>query len=175
MPPLATSHIAQDILDLDLSQLCDHLVETHHVYIREHGPVILDLLAQVQAKYQQNTDIKKIQILFWHLYQDLLQHLPKEEHVLFPMAKQLLTGSMTLHCGPPSGPIGVMEYEHEKADNELKELRNITQNYQIPVDSDAVVQTLFNALKAFDADLVMHMNKENNLLFPAILKQGLKV
>lgn len=174
MTVFETLNISPEIQNMDLAQLCDHLVESHHAYIRDQGPMILDLLAQVQAQNSQNSSIKKIQDLFGQMFQGLIQHLPKEEQVLFPMAKQLCaaTGPVAMHCGPLSGPIGVMMYEHDIADTELQELRILTQKYSAPADADAVVQKLFDALKAFDEDLELHMLIENSLLFPGILKKS---
>ena len=163
--------LPSEITQLDLPQLCDHLVDTHHVYIREQGPIILDLLAQVDSKYNNHSQLKQIQLLFSKMYQGLIQHLPKEEQVLFPMCKQIAaaSGPMMMHCGSLSNPIGAMEYEHEIAESELKELRTLTQDYLNPETDDPVMKKLYQALKDFDADLVLHMHKENNLLFPRIL------
>ena len=48
----------------------------------------------------------------------------------------------------------------------------MTQNYTVPADADTVMHTLFDALKAFDQDLELHMLKENTLLFPSLLKKA---
>ena len=55
--------------------------------------------------------------VFAEFHPALMQHLMKEERVLFPMLRQLddPNGERAFHCGSVGNPIGMMLKEHDEA------------------------------------------------------------
>lgn len=163
-----------EIPEMELGELCDYLETNHHAYIREQGPVILDLLAQVQRKTPVLECGAKLEALFRELLQDLFQHLPKEEQVLFPICRQMARAEpFALPCGSTlQNPVRMMQYEHDRTEALLGQLRPLVQKYGSAENADAITSHLFQALADFDADLQQHMYLENEHLFPRMLSQA---
>ena len=51
----------------------------------------------------------------------------------------------------------------------LAELRALTDGFEPPPDGCASYRQLYAALSELDTDTHLHVHKENNLLFPAVL------
>ena len=66
-------------------------------------------------------------------------------------------------------PISVMLREHDHVGELLATLRRLTDGYQTPADGCASYRALFDGLAALEADTHLHVHKENNLLFPAVV------
>ena len=56
--------------------------------------------------------------------------------------------------------------EHDRAGELLATLRRITDGYQPPADGCASYRALYAGLAELEADLHLHVHKENNILFP---------
>jgi regulator of cell morphogenesis and NO signaling len=103
---------------------------------------------------------------------ELTSHMMKEEMVLFPyimkmeQARESGRPAPAAPFGTVGNPVQMMEMEHEASGNALKELRSLTGNYAPPEDACFSYNTLFAALKDFEADLHQHIHLENNVLFP---------
>ncbi len=95
----------------------------------------------------------------------------KEERVLFPMIRALVTSSdpPESHCGSVRNPISVMMLEHDRAGELLEVLSAMTDRYQTPDDGCASYRALYDGLAQLEADTHLHIYKENNLLFPTAL------
>jgi regulator of cell morphogenesis and NO signaling len=62
-----------------------------------------------------------------------------------------------------------MELEHDSAAAALRELRRLTRDYDAPVDACGTYRALLSRLSDLEADLHVHIHKENNVLFPRAL------
>jgi regulator of cell morphogenesis and NO signaling len=60
-----------------------------------------------------------------------------------------------------------MQAEHDRAGELLARLRRLTDGYQVPADGCASYRALYDGLAELEADIHLHVHKENNLLFPA--------
>ncbi len=102
---------------------------------------------------------------------DLEPHLRKEEEVLFPMIRSLAsaTSQPSFHCGSIANPIAVMEHEHVAVGALLEQLRTLTNGYQAPAGTCASTRSLMEGLAELEADTHLHVHKENNHLFPAVM------
>jgi regulator of cell morphogenesis and NO signaling len=96
----------------------------------------------------------------------------KEERVLFPMIRELVAADSapTFHCGTLRHPISVMLREHETVGELLRQLRSLTNGYQPPPDGCASYAACFRGLAELEADTHLHVHKENNLLFPMVVR-----
>lgn len=157
---------------LDPSGLVDHLVHTHHAYLRgalPHLTALADKVASVHgARHPELADVCR---LLTDLREDLEPHLLKEEQVLFPMIRELAaaTTAPTFHCGSLANPIRAMMAEHDTVGDLLARLRTTTSDYAVPADGCASYRALYAGLADLEADTHLHVHKENNVLFPAVL------
>ena len=156
------------------SVLVDHIVNTHHAYLKESLPQIWRLLEKVASVHGANhPELVSMRDVFLGLKQELDAHMMKEEQVLFPIIKTLeesvssQTKPAAFHCGSVNNPIRMMEHEHDNAGNALRQLRSLSNNYVLPEGACTTYQLTFNQLQQLETDLHIHIHKENNILFPA--------
>ena len=154
--------------------LVDYIVNVHHQYVRENGPVISELASKVANRHgDKHPELFALADHVQLLLADLYQHLDKEENMLFPAIKQLIGAkaneTFSDHNSVDSA-IDLMEKEHESAGDDLRSLRKITNQYELPQGACNSYTYLFEKLKEFENDLFNHIHLENNILFPKALQ-----
>lgn len=152
--------------------LVDHLEATHHPFLKRELPRLSELAAKVSRVHGANHPelVEAAQVLA-KIRADLEPHLRKEEEVLFPMIRSLASSNSqpTFHGGSIDNPITVMEQEHVAVGALLEQLRQLTGGYQAPEDTCASTRALMAGLAELEADTHLHIHKENNHLFPAVM------
>jgi regulator of cell morphogenesis and NO signaling len=158
---------------LEASALADHIVESHHRYLKEELP-LLDALAEkvLTVHGEAHPELAEVRALVTELRGDLEPHLMKEERVLFPAIHQLAAGRRDFPFGAVSNPIRMMLLEHERAGELLDALRVATGGYACPADGCASYRSLYERLEALEADTHLHVHKENHTLFPTALRMA---
>lgn len=169
LPPIAAD--GDDITRWRLDQLIDHIETKHHAYIRSAAPTINRYLAKlVEVHGARHPELERIAMRFEQVTQELLQHMMKEECVLFPYIKELAQregcGRIPSPFGTVENPIRMMEREHRDAGDELALIRELTNNYVPPSDGCTTYRVCLAELAEFEADLHRHVHLENNILFP---------
>jgi len=165
---------AIDWNSVTLSALADHIVNTHHAFMKEQLPRLDGLLTKVQNAHgdHHGTMLGQLRPAYNAVRAELDPHLLKEEEILFPAIKAIdlfMSGTgeqPTLHCGSVAIPIQEMEHEHDNAGHVLVDMRRITDNYRLPADACQTFAALYDGLAAMEADLHEHIHLENNILFP---------
>jgi len=148
-----------------LPLLIDHIVGTHHVFLKTELPRLRLLLGKVLAAH--GSSLAPLVRIFDGLHAELDAHLAKEEMVLFPMIKNMGSGRPAAsHCGSVNNPIAVMEHEHDNAGRALEGMRQVTHDYTLPANACNTYRALFSGLQELEADLHRHIHLENNILFP---------
>jgi len=152
------------------SLLIDFIVQHHHHYVRESIPRIQELLDKVCSVHGNDHPVLfQINNEFDDLAEELLNHLPKEEEILFPAIKRL-TSQNTREPSPALtdlyAPISVLEHEHETAGKIVKTIRSLTDQYTLPAYACPTFELTYKMLQEFDKDLMQHIHLENNILFP---------
>lgn len=159
-----------DAASWPLDRLVTHIVETHHAYVKSSLPLIAGYLAKLQAVHgQRHPELAHIAEVFDGIGRDLLQHMMKEEYVLFPYLRELAVPGGTPPASPfgtVENPIRMMEREHQEAGDELRLLRELTDGYTPPADGCTTYGVCFAELERFERDLHRHVHLENNVLFP---------
>lgn len=155
------------------SELVDHLEAIHHRYLWDELPRLAALLDKITAAHGcRHPELDDVRRAFDELRADLEPHMTKEERVLFPMIRELAVAETmpTFHCGSLANPISVMLAEHDRVGELLARLRGLTDGYQPPPDGCASYQACYQGLAELEADTHLHVHKENNLLFPAVVR-----
>jgi regulator of cell morphogenesis and NO signaling len=153
-----------------LSALIDHILDTHHAYMKVQLPRVEARLAKVlHAHGDRHGDMLcAVARVYGAMKAELDGHLAKEEMVLFPLVRALEGGapSGSFHCGSVQNPIRVMFMEHDSAGEALVELRRLTNGYTVPPDACNTFRALYFELEEMEKDLHRHIHLENNILFP---------
>lgn len=182
--------IKQELLDIDqqvdnahdfnswnLSFLTDYIINTHHKYVQQNVPLIIeysDKVARVHGHY--HTEVVEINNLFHAVAEELTMHMGKEEQILFPFIKKIAeayANGKTLEptpFGSIANPIRMMEVEHDSAGDLLKQIAQLSNNYMPPEGACNTFRVLYAKLKEFEEDLHQHIHLENNILFPKIIE-----
>ena len=162
----------KDWSEESMTTLVDHIVTTHHAYLREEFPRLTKMTARVAEVHgERHSELLEVRDVFAALRDELEQHMQKEEVILFPMIKQLDSGVTAAagHCGGIANPIAMMEHEHDSAGDGLGTLRDLTGGFVPPDDACNTYRVMLDALAKLEADLHQHIHKENNILFPRAL------
>lgn len=156
-------------------QLVDHIEATHHAYLHAELPRLEALMAKVDGAHgARHPELSFVRATFEELVADLDPHLAKEERILFPAVRAqadpaaVVAGGMT----DLGGPVRVMLVEHDRAGELLARLRSLTDGYTTPADGCASYRALYEGLAELEADTHLHVHKENNVLFPAVLERS---
>ncbi|MFZ4591574.1 MAG: iron-sulfur cluster repair di-iron protein [Ignavibacteria bacterium] len=154
-------------------ELVNHILNTHHVYVKRMLPVILAHSQKVSEVHGKNhAEVKEIAEIFERIHNELSSHLMKEERMLFPIILQLSemeknNSKMEVSpFGSIQNPIDVMEREHVEAGEGFYKIRELSNNYNPPEDACTTYKILYQELNEFEQDLHTHIHLENNILFP---------
>lgn len=168
----APNESPDDWSSLGPSELVDHLEAVHHAYLKETLPWLATLAAKVIGVHGDNhPELRQVGVTFAELQSDLGPHLMKEEQILFPMIRQLYSSeqSPAFHCGSLGNPISVMMSEHDRVGDLLVRLKDQTNGYVPPADACGSYRALYEGLAQLEADTHLHVHKENNVLFAAVV------
>lgn len=164
---------APDWVPMSPALLVDHLEATHHAYLHAELPRLVALADKVAGVHgARHPETIELRSLCGDLSNDLEPHMAREEHVLFPMVRELAAAVSppSLHCGSVANPISKMMREHEQTGAILEAINRLTQGYRLPDDACASYRALYEGLAALEADTHLHIHKENNTLFPAVIE-----
>src|SRR5262249_10642512 len=91
-----------------VERLIDHIVSTHHAYVRSSLPRIDRHLAAIEAAHgSRHPELGRMRACFDTLAIELTQHMIKEERVLFPYIRELAARSRGCEWAP--SPFGSVE------------------------------------------------------------------
>jgi regulator of cell morphogenesis and NO signaling len=167
-----TNAAATDELDpttLTLTALADHIVATHHAYLKAELPRLEAMTRKVAAVHgAHDARLAQVRDTFAGLFDEMAQHMMKEEQILFPLIRRMEAGDVTAgaHCGSIAHPIAQMEHEHQSAGNAVARLRELTDGFTPPDWACNTYRAMLDALAQLEQDLHQHVHKENNILFP---------
>jgi len=158
---------------MSLTKLADHIERTHHVYLQSELPRLNDITENVAALHGgKDPRLHHVRQTFLALAAELSSHMMKEEHILFPMVRQLEESDEApiFHCGTLANPIRQMQMEHDQADSALGRLRELTDGFATPEWACNTYRSLLDALAHLERDLHQHIHEENEVLFPRALE-----
>ena len=147
-----------------VTELIDHIVNRYHAGLCEELPRLEAMARKVADVHGAKDPVRLPRLLqaVLDLKGELEPHMVKEEQILFPMIRR---GQGT----GANGPVAVMMREHETAGDLLKDIRELTNDYTVPVDACNTWRALWMGLEGLESDLHEHIHLENNILFPRAL------
>lgn len=160
---------AEDWSGADLANLCDHIEITHHAYLGHELPRLSGLIeTTVNTHGHRFPSLAIVQSVFGKLRDEKESHMRLEEQVLFPAIWQLVyaSDSPQFPFWTVANPIRMMEHGHEVAGDAMKQIRELTANFQPPEGACDTYCAMLNSLQRLEEDLHHHLYKENNILFP---------
>ena len=160
-----------------LRQLIGHIVATHHEYVKNELPRLAMLAEKVVNRHgDAQAHLPVLRNVLAQLDEELIHHLGKEEHILFPyvtkLEQALATGGEIPHgCfGTVTHPLAMMTREHDAAGEMLAQIEQLTGNFTPPMAACPTYLAFYAGLKEFEQDLHQHIHLENNILFPRAIE-----
>jgi regulator of cell morphogenesis and NO signaling len=155
-----------------LEELCGHIVDRHHAYLREELPSLRELVVKVaRAHGAAHPELHEVQAVFAAAADELQQHMVKEETILFPVCVALERGvDSPFPAGSVEGPIDVMEHEHDAVAAALARLRKLTDGYEPPTGACTSYRAMLGRLATLEKDTHRHVHEENNILVPRTME-----
>lgn len=157
-----------------LDLLIDYIEKTHHRYVEEKIPVLVQFLNKLSNVHgNRHPELFEIQKLFFESANDLTQHMKKEELILFPYIKRMVSVKNNhenlneASFGTVLNPIQMMKHEHNNEGERFRKISELSNNYTPPQDACNTYKVTFAMLNEFEQDLHKHIHLENNILFPS--------
>jgi len=119
----------------------------------------------------RHSELADVRRLVAALAGDMLPHMLKEEHILFPYVDELEEAenggpAPTPFFGTVKNPVRMLMMEHDRVGELLAELRQVTTEYAVPPDACFSYRELYRRLSDFELMTHQHIHIENNIYFP---------
>ena len=176
--PLAQQYDADPRGDGTVAQLVQYVLDRHHAYLKAELPRLEAMLMKLSAIpcNRNGAMLHRLRRLFEDFKLGIELHMHKEETVLFPAILQM-ERAVQAGATQPDGSFGsfsnvirMMSREHDSAESEMDQIRELTNDYRYPEDAGEALRTLLDGLSALDADLRFHVHLEDDVLFERALR-----
>jgi regulator of cell morphogenesis and NO signaling len=169
---LPAAHPGIDAAAMSLRELADHIEQSHHAYLKDELPALVEKAERVAYKHAwRDSRLPEVAATMRGLATEMFDHMAKEEKILFPIVRALERGEAgaTDHCGTVANPIRMMEHEHDQAGAAVARLRELTDGFTPDADACNTHRAMLAGFAQLETDLHEHVHKENNVLFPRAL------
>ena len=134
-------------------------LERYHAVHREQLPELIRMARRVEAVHRDHPAVPTgLADLLEQAQVELLDHMEKEEQIIFPNLRAGGTAMIAY-------PIGVMRQEHTSHGEMLEHLMGMTQDATPPDGACNTWRALYAGIAQLH-DLINHIHLENNVLFP---------
>jgi regulator of cell morphogenesis and NO signaling len=133
-----------DVSTMSLTELADHIEQTHHHYLKLELPRLHPMIEKIAARHSdKNSRLGELTQVYAAFRSEMEAHMAKEEQILFPWIRQIdeLPGGADQHCGGIDNPIRVMEMEHQHAGDAVQLMRELTDGFSTPPSQAANTMT----------------------------------
>ncbi len=147
--------------EISADALIDHILTRYHDVHRAQLPELIRMAHRVETVHKANPNVPAgLAAVLETIQQEMLDHMAKEETILFPMLKS--GGNAFV-----GQPIGMMRTEHISHGAALDRINALTNDATPPPGACNTWRALYTGIAQFNDDLLNHMHLENNVLFPA--------
>ncbi|MBN1068090.1 iron-sulfur cluster repair di-iron protein [Clostridium botulinum] len=156
-------------VEAPLDELVDQIVNVHHAYLYENLPKISELTTKILRVHgEKHPELSRVHKLFHTIKMELEAHLIEEETIQYPAINAYLRSNSEADLDKAINIINQLQDEHIGAGNILKELREITNDYDIPSNVCTTYRLTYSKLQEMESDMFQHIHLESNILFPRL-------
>ncbi len=166
-----------DFQSWPIDLLADYIEKKHHRYVTKQIPVISEYLIKLcKVHGAKHPELLEINSLFNHCVKELSVHMRKEELLLFPFIRKMVTekketgAAFSTPFDTIQSPIHMMMEEHQVEGERFRKINVLSQNYTMPQDGCNTYWVGYELLREFENDLHLHIHLENNILFPKAIE-----
>ncbi len=160
-----------DEFPIDL--ILEYLKHGHAVFIKHKLPYMANLIENLDIKKIKNRQIiRDLQTLFPLFAEEFILHIHEEEDTFFKYLDMLHKASSgncnptELHYEMEKNLLQIFALEHHLHDDEIRGIREITDNYALDKNATLHLKVLFSELKSFENELLKHSKIEDCILLP---------
>ncbi|MED4206117.1 iron-sulfur cluster repair di-iron protein [Neobacillus mesonae] len=165
-------HTEKDVevwTDSHSNTIIDHVIQNYHRASEEELKNLSPYVTKVSRVHGENhPELLKVNELFYEFKKELIEHMEKEEAVVFPLIRQLEDGTVP-NREEAIQMIVELEKEHDHAGEILRQIREVTSDFALPLDACGTYRLVYARLEALESLTFMHVHLENNILFPRYL------
>lgn len=148
-----------------LGELCDHIVEAHHGFLRRELPRLSTLWEKVERAHgAESPAAAEVRATFEQLRIELEQHTTEEEETVFPRLRDAEEGGSLDEAF--AAELAKLEHEHDHAGALLARLDELTDGFDLEGALCNTHRAAVDGLHELERDLHEHIHEENNILFP---------
>jgi len=154
---------------MSLSELCDHIQEAHHAYLREELPRLDFMTRKVAAVHGEHEPrLLELRQAFVSFNEEMTTHTDEEDTSVFPTLRKLDATNTDSGTATPAlrTMLEKLEQEHDSAGAKLEQFRSLTDNFTPPEWACNTFRALYDGLAHLEQNMHQHVHKENNVLFP---------
>ncbi len=175
---------AVDVEELDeitlvgypIDLVIEYLKHAHYIFIKRRLPYIASLLSDLPLGVSAYQNIvKDLKFVFPLFVEDFIHHIYEEEDNLFGYV-ELLRRVLNSDYNPSQLYYEMEKYsiqqhaiDHDVHDDEMKGIRNITNDYSISAEAPLHIKVIYAELESFEKSLITHARIEDEILFPKAL------
>jgi regulator of cell morphogenesis and NO signaling len=159
-----------------LDLLADYIEKKHHRYVENTTQSLIEYLNKICKVHGSNhPELFVINEEFNASAKELAAHMKREELILFPFIRKMVTVKNNQQQLPHPGfgtvknPIQMMMEQHDIEGERFRKIAGLCNNYTPPADACNTYSVTLSLLKEFENDLHLHIHLENNILFPKAL------
>ena len=159
-----------------ITELTQHIAETHHRYMRRVLPRLEELVLKIKRVHGDNhEELHTLADLYQRLKPELEGQLSHEEDVFFPFCAELEAGRKDVSAEWIAQRLEARCAEHAEVLRLLGKMRELTHGYFIPEDACNTYRMTFNALAELEADTHLYIHKKSNMLFARLSRHNAAV
>lgn len=153
--------IREELYEMSIEELIDHLEDTHHQIERMLLSSIDEKLYTILSVHYTHHKDELVDVfsLFEDLRKELLIHFVQEEKEVFPLMKREATQATLMK-------VEALEADHEGAGILIKQLQKRTNDFTVPSDGCPTYRATYDLMKKLVEDIFLHIYTENAILFP---------
>jgi len=159
---------------LPIEVVVEYLKHTHFIFVKERLPYLSKLIKNLPA-HEYTSIVEDLQFIFPLFVEDLIYHIYQEEDELFSYVMSLHTAlrephyTNRLYFDLEKYSIQDFAISHDVDDDEMKGIRQITNNYSTKGIESLHLRVVYAELQHFEKELQTHASVENEILFPKAL------
>jgi regulator of cell morphogenesis and NO signaling len=157
--------------------IVDYIQRTHIFYFEKKLPEIEQSIGLLSDHYESHHPIlAALRNFFLRYVRDLFEHIHAEEEQLLPYIKTLQEAQKTpahfstFVLARRDYSIKCFLKDHHDTEDELKDIRQTIRLYDPPQTNASLYRILLSQLQAFEQDLCVHAQIEEEVLIPKALK-----
>ncbi|MFA6546607.1 MAG: iron-sulfur cluster repair di-iron protein [Limisphaerales bacterium] len=157
---------------MPIAELCDHIEQFQHGYLREELPRLDFMTRKVAAVHGDHEPrLLEVRRVFDGFNSDMTAHTQKEDETIFPTIRELelAKGDRATAACDLNASLAKLEYEHDSAGAALVQLKVLTNSCNPPDWACNTFRALYDGMAKLEKDTQQHVHKENKELFPRAL------